>query len=692
MTPRLTLMSKVACMTLILAAGIILTIVNSAHAEKATSEEMDKVCSNWLNFNVSQKGSWAGSASPEIIKSEDITYNDMVIAKYYAVAPNGYVVVPVLKELPPVKASSMEYYLDFSDSDGMTLLLREIIYDRTRLFINRYGSIEATQDDRAEALLGYEHRRLWDIFTLDYKEFLAEINRRGSNRDETYGPLLTTAWHQHSPYNLNCPTGDGGQCVVGCVATAAAQIMYYWAWPPSGEGSHSYYWDGDQSCEGNTEGRVLSADFSDEYIWDDAPANLAEINYEVGVAFEMDYGRCGSGTWTYMGVDVFPTYFRYQYGVNVQYRSAYNAEGWSDIIKAEIVDNRPMQYRIQTHSIVCDGWRELSELVQIHMNYGWSGSQNLWYSIDNLYCPWEGCDPMVEYLVRNIEPRAVILSADQTFGTAPLEVNFSGESELTVDTWTWDLGDGEYAYVQSPLHIYDEPGIYNITLEIDAGGKIWTTTKNDYIVATADSMIAIDTEGPIGGSVMMPIYAHNTIPISGMVIPLHYSGTLAVTFDSVSTAGCRTEGFFKSEHNLGSGFKAFELTAGIEDMQAGTGSILNTFFTIQSGDATDYATIELDDLGSYVRMFTSNEYGDYAPAGIAGTIRLPYICGDADCDKAVNILDVVYIINYIYKNGTEPDPLDAADVNSDTYINILDVVYVINFIYKSGPVPDCPSD
>ena len=42
--------------------------------------------------------------------------------------------------------------------------------------------------------------------------------------------LLTSHWHQSSPYNNRCPqrADGGGRAVTGCVATAAAQIAYYW--------------------------------------------------------------------------------------------------------------------------------------------------------------------------------------------------------------------------------------------------------------------------------------------------------------------------------------------------------------------------------------------------------------------------------------------------------------------------------
>lgn len=58
---------------------------------------------------------------------------------------------------------------------------------------------------------------------------------------------LTSQWHQRAPYNDQTPTlpgGSGNHTRVGCVATAMAQIMYYWKWPQSGVGNVSvtYSW------------------------------------------------------------------------------------------------------------------------------------------------------------------------------------------------------------------------------------------------------------------------------------------------------------------------------------------------------------------------------------------------------------------------------------------------------------------
>ncbi|MCP4705941.1 MAG: hypothetical protein GY865_15185 [candidate division Zixibacteria bacterium] len=66
-----------------------------------------------------------------------------------------------------------------------------------------------------------------------------------------------------------------------------------------------------------------------------------------------------------------------------------------------------------------------------------------------------------------------------------------------------------------------------------------------------------------------------------------------------------------------------------------------------------------------------------------------YTCGDIDGTPEINILDIVFLINNVYKAGPDPDPLESADVNHDYLVNILDIVLLINNIYKDGPAPEC---
>jgi hypothetical protein len=66
-----------------------------------------------------------------------------------------------------------------------------------------------------------------------------------------------------------------------------------------------------------------------------------------------------------------------------------------------------------------------------------------------------------------------------------------------------------------------------------------------------------------------------------------------------------------------------------------------------------------------------------------------YICGDANGDLEVNVGDAVFLINYVFKGGPAPDPIESGDANSDGQTNIGDAVYLIAYIFNGGP-PPCP--
>lgn len=77
-----------------------------------------------------------------------------------------------------------------------------------------------------------------------------------------------------------------------------------------------------------------------------------------------------------------------------------------------------------------------------------------------------------------------------------------------------------------------------------------------------------------------------------------------------------------------------------------------------------------------------------------GSLEVPvppeFLCGDVNCSESINLLDVTFLINYLYKGGPPPCVEDAADVNSSGGINLLDATYLINYLYKGGPEPNCP--
>jgi len=78
---------------------------------------------------------------------------------------------------------------------------------------------------------------------------------------------------------------------------------------------------------------------------------------------------------------------------------------------------------------------------------------------------------------------------------------------------------------------------------------------------------------------------------------------------------------------------------------------------------------------------------DYTSLLVFEASFLSNVPGDANNDKQVNISDVVYLIDYLFKSGLEPTNSDLADVNADCKIDLGDVVHLINYLYKNGPAP-----
>ncbi|MCK4403990.1 MAG: SBBP repeat-containing protein [candidate division Zixibacteria bacterium] len=107
-------------------------------------------------------------------------------------------------------------------------------------------------------------------------------------------------------------------------------------------------------------------------------------------------------------------------------------------------------------------------------------------------------------------------------------------------------------------------------------------------------------------------------------------------------------------------------------------------------DISWVCTIPLQDSTTYfwkVKAFDNKGGGTFSEQMWSFFLVLPFISGDANGDGVIDLGDVVYLINYLYRNGTAPDPLPAGDCNCDGIVDLGDVVYLINYLYRGGPPP-----
>ena len=63
--------------------------------------------------------------------------------------------------------------------------------------------------------------------------------------------------------------------------------------------------------------------------------------------------------------------------------------------------------------------------------------------------------------------------------------------------------------------------------------------------------------------------------------------------------------------------------------------------------------------------------------------------GDCNADCTIDIGDVVYLIEYLFRNGDPPAPTGVGDANCDGVVDVGDVVRLIGYLYKGEPPPSC---
>jgi hypothetical protein len=64
--------------------------------------------------------------------------------------------------------------------------------------------------------------------------------------------------------------------------------------------------------------------------------------------------------------------------------------------------------------------------------------------------------------------------------------------------------------------------------------------------------------------------------------------------------------------------------------------------------------------------------------------------GDFNMDGLIDLGDVVFAINYIYKSGPASNPLELGDTDCDGRVDIGDVVLLLSYLFKNGAPLSCP--
>ena len=219
----------------------------------------------------------------------------------------------------------------------------------------------------------------------------AEGARKAAATKVTIPALLTTHWHQSSPYNDRCPyiKNTTNHAATGCVATAAAQVIYYFHKDNPdylGHTTPTYSYGDAPVTESIKKGTPIKWDLM-RNSYSSEPAEfkeaVAEFVFAVGAATWLTYGSSTAGQINDL-VNTFSS--GYNLSSTCVYKGGTSTTTWENMIYDDLVQGYPMVYCGYNqsqggHAVCVDGYNATTKLF--HFNFGWGGQGDGWYTVDD---------------------------------------------------------------------------------------------------------------------------------------------------------------------------------------------------------------------------------------------------------------------------------------------------------------------
>jgi hypothetical protein len=205
-----------------------------------------------------------------------------------------------------------------------------------------------------------------------------------TNSVQTIGPLLQTIWGQGQPYNYLCPVGayDAGHAPTGCVATAMAQVMYYWKAPAR------YNWS------------IMPLSYNNYGLTYPGNRDVSQLMLDAGTSVQMVYTAAESSpSNTFLHPLITCTgAFKNSFGYSSSSEGSYD---YTKVV-ANLNAGEPVLLSGDTntdgHEWVCDGYEQTyytwcptsdspgggEDYLLLHMNWGWDNVNNCngWFNFN----------------------------------------------------------------------------------------------------------------------------------------------------------------------------------------------------------------------------------------------------------------------------------------------------------------------
>jgi len=453
-------------------------------------------------------------------KTDDYSISDITIFQndegdtlsYIAnLEPLGFIIVTSDTDITPILAYS--FNCNFPMDDDENNILYHLVKNDMEF---RLQAISDTTFPKMK-----ENNQLWEYYINEDPEYLEQERDQWPPEGTTStGGWVETAWHQLSPYNDFCPldpdTGD--RCVVGCVATAMAQIINYHKY--IGNASFNYHDDhyvtSTRNIDIDGDSDILDFPSFEElnlhlfhlrshYSHDSTLtcADTMALNFACGISVEMDYTSGGSGASAYSVVSALLDKFDY---TSAEYIDADDSVFY-DTLSQNMKDALPAELGMSfwtggAHALVCDGYNTDNFY---HLNFGW-GFYNpdtltqAWYTLPYIFpgCPVTGSIMKIRKAISGTIEGSVLLNGgsgdvnevEVTANSVTVHSYKTGDEPYEIGYYSIQLPSGTYN-VTASLYGYEPVTIENVQVIEDS-----ITENIDFVLEphTPDTVI-VDING-----------------------------------------------------------------------------------------------------------------------------------------------------------------------------------------------------
>ncbi len=196
-----------------------------------------------------------------------------------------------------------------------------------------------------------------------------------------HGPLLGTRWAQGGAYAAFAPDHQ----LLGCWSVAFAQVLAHHRLAPKGRVMY------------RAGGRAIDETLDQPVAWEqmrpalepgeapEASAHTARYVYHAAIVVQKDFGRG-----EYKDIARVPDEIAEHYGATVERVTSHLA----DTVRSELRAGRPLVAYFDDilgirlvrngHAAVFDGMATHGDALLVHVNFGWAGSSDGWYTFDTL--------------------------------------------------------------------------------------------------------------------------------------------------------------------------------------------------------------------------------------------------------------------------------------------------------------------